>query len=169
HGYPSAILQCRVDSPPSHTMELLGLRPSLRAGERVPAKNETRTVRAACWAAILLAFAITAHAQQLPIKTYTTVDGLPSNFINRIVKDSRGFLWFCTQEGLARFDGYTFTNFGVDQGLPSPAINDLLETRGGEYWVATAGGLVRFDPRGTPRRGATGHANAAPIFRVVPT
>lgn len=90
------------------------------------------------------------QAERLPIKAYTTADGLPNNVINRIVRDSRGFLWFCTADGLSRFDGYTFTNYGTDQGLPHPTVNDLLETATGEYWVATNAGLVRFDPRGVP-------------------
>jgi ligand-binding sensor domain-containing protein/two-component sensor histidine kinase len=83
---------------------------------------------------------------QLPVKIYTTADGLPSNRINKIVRDSRGYLWFCTQEGLSRFDGYGFRNYGPLQGLPPRSVNDLLETRAGEYWLATNGGLVRFDP-----------------------
>jgi len=58
----------------------------------------------------LFAFAIALHAEQLPLQTYTTAEGLPHNEINRIVKDSRGFLWFCTAEGLSRFDGYIFRN-----------------------------------------------------------
>src|ERR1035438_9045293 len=89
---------------------------------------------------------------QLPIKVYTTADGLPSNRINKIVRDSRGYLWFCTQEGLSRFDGYGFTNYGTQQGLPPRGINDLLETRNGEYWIATTGGFVRFDPTSTAHK-----------------
>jgi len=89
---------------------------------------------------------------QLPVRVYTTADGLPSNRINKIVLDSRGYLWFCTQEGLSRFDGYTFTNYGTQQGLPPRGINDLLETRNGEYWIATTGGLVRFDPTSTAHK-----------------
>ena len=68
-----------------------------------------------------------ARAERLPVKTYTTVDGLAHNNINKIVRDSRGFLWFCTGDGLSRFDGYTFTNYGTDQGLPLNTVNDLLE------------------------------------------
>ena len=54
------------------------------------------------------------------------------------------------RDGLSRFDGYTFTNFGTDAGAASSTVNDLLETRGGEYWMATNAGLVRFDPKGRP-------------------
>jgi ligand-binding sensor domain-containing protein/two-component sensor histidine kinase len=93
-----------------------------------------------------------AAGSQLPVKIYTTADGLPSNRINKIVLDSRGYLWFCTQEGLSRFDGYAFTNYGPQQGLPANGINDLLEMRTGEYWLATNIGLVSFDPTSAVRK-----------------
>ena len=92
-----------------------------------------------------------ATAVRLPIKSYTTAEGLAQNAVNRIVGDSRGFLWFCTEDGLSRYDGYTFTNYGVEQGLPDSQIRDLLETRQGEYWAATFSGLCRFNPKGRPR------------------
>src|SRR5437870_12207024 len=102
------------------------------------------------WLFIFLLLPALAQAERLPLKPYTVADGLPNNVINKIVRDSRGFLWFCTEEGLSRFDGYSFTNFGMEQGLPHAGVNDLLETRGGDYWVATGGGLVRFNPKGVP-------------------
>src|SRR2546428_1648472 len=111
----------------------------------------------------------TVRAELLPIKTYTTADGLAHNEVNKIVRDSRGFLWFCTTDGLSRFDGYTFTNFGPDQGLPHANVTDLLETRSGEYWVGTYGGMVRFNPKGTPgnRVHYDGEASVvAPMFTV---
>src|SRR5437016_1246969 len=85
-------------------------------------------------------------AERLPVKTYTTADGLPKDQINRIVQDSRGFMWFATSDGLARFDGYQFTSYGVEQGLPHRSVNDLLQSRDGVLWVATSGGLCRFNP-----------------------
>ena len=93
------------------------------------------------------------RGERLPIKTYTTADGLAHNVVNRVMRDSRGFLWFCTREGLSRFDGYSFTNYGIEEGLPVAIVNDLLETREGVYWVATAGGLCRFNPSGKPQAG----------------
>src|SRR6266436_5734219 len=102
---------------------------------------------ASCLALALLLSARGILAQQLPVRTYTTADGLPRDFVLRIVRDSRGFLWFCTADGLSRFNGYEFTNYGVEQGLPNPVINELLETRRGVYWVATnGGGVARFNP-----------------------
>ena len=92
-----------------------------------------------------------AAAEQLPLRLYTTTDGLAHNNVVRIVRDSRGFLWFCTAEGLSLFDGYAFVSFGAAEGLPHPRVNDVLETRNGEYWVATEAGIARFDPRGWPQ------------------
>jgi ligand-binding sensor domain-containing protein/two-component sensor histidine kinase len=101
-------------------------------------------------AGLLLALSSPVRGEHLPLKAYTVADGLPNDVINKIVADSHGFLWFCTDDGLSRFDGYEFTNYGTDQGLPHAVVNDFLETRDGEYWVATNGGLCKFDPRGIP-------------------
>ena len=98
----------------------------------------------------LLGVSSPIRAERLPIKAYTTVDGLANNEVNKIVRDSRGFLWFCTSDGLSRFDGYTFTNYGTNDGLPHRDISALLETRQGEYWVGTNAGLVRFNPKVPP-------------------
>jgi ligand-binding sensor domain-containing protein len=93
----------------------------------------------------LLAVATHAQAGRLPIKAYTTADGLANNRIGRILRDSHGFMWFCTANGLSRFDGSRFKTFNVEDGLPNSSSYDLLETRDGNYWVATnGGGVARF-------------------------
>ena len=104
-------------------------------------REKPLTSRVAC---LILCLA-SLRAEQLPVRIYTTADGLAGNTIDRIVTDSHGFLWFCTREGLSRFDGYQFHNFGVAQGLPTGA-NDLLEAADGDYWIATHDGLARFHP-----------------------
>src|ERR1700687_5566601 len=62
--------------------------------------------------------------------------------------DSRGFLWFCTPEGLSRFDGYRFVSYGVDEGLPHRMVSTVIETRSGDYLLGTARGLSRINPGG---------------------
>jgi ligand-binding sensor domain-containing protein/two-component sensor histidine kinase len=83
-------------------------------------------------------------SETLPIRSYTIADGLPSDEIDGITNDSRGFVWFYTPEGLARFDGFRITRFGRDQGLPSRVVQAFLETRSGEYLIGTARGLCKF-------------------------
>jgi ligand-binding sensor domain-containing protein len=108
-----------------------------------------RALRVGCLiAGLLLAMTSAIRAEHLPIKTYTIADGLANDVINRIVRDSHGYVWFCTKEGLSRFDGYTFTYYAKAQGLPGRDIFDLLETREGVYWVATDVGVYRFNPSG---------------------
>jgi signal transduction histidine kinase/ligand-binding sensor domain-containing protein len=111
---------------------------------------KARTVfRAVLLLAIAFTLPVEARTERLPVKVYTTSDGLARDTINRIVPDSRGFLWFCTDEGLSRFDGYKFTNYGIEHGMPHRRVNDLIETRGGQYWIATGGGLCLFNPTGS--------------------
>ena len=76
-----------------------------------------------------------------------------------IVEDSRGFLWFCTDEGLSRFDGTEFRNYDEKDGLAGPSVRAVLEEDDGTYWVGTNAGLFRFDPRPRPGR---------PLFERVP-
>jgi ligand-binding sensor domain-containing protein/two-component sensor histidine kinase len=99
-------------------------------------------------AALLLLSAWSVHAKRLPIKTYTTADGLARDEVRCITQDSHGFLWFCTAEGLSRFDGYGFTNYRTEQGLPGNVVTGFLETRAGAYWISTSAGVARFDPAG---------------------
>ena len=97
--------------------------------------------------AYLLVLLCPAGAERLPVKSYTTADGLPVDIVIRIRRDSRGFLWFCTRDGLSKFDGYRFTNYGKERGLPHPQVNDLIECSDGTYWVATnGGGVASFNP-----------------------
>ena len=105
---------------------------------------------------LVLVVAVTAaRAERLPIHTYTTEDGLAHANVRRIVRDPRGFLWFCTIDGLSRFDGAEFVTYRTGDGLPDPWVTDLLTTRDGTYWVATNGGVARFDAltRQLPRDG----------------
>jgi signal transduction histidine kinase/ligand-binding sensor domain-containing protein len=93
---------------------------------------------------VALLVCVRLSAERLPIQVLTVAQGLSGNSIHKIVRDSHGFLWFCTGEGLSRFDGHQFAKFSAAEGLPGQTVWDLLESRSGDYWVATNGGLVRL-------------------------
>jgi ligand-binding sensor domain-containing protein/signal transduction histidine kinase len=102
------------------------------------------------WQAILLTVAalpLSLEGEVLPIRSYTTADGLASDHIDCIVPDSRGFIWFCTPEGLTRFDGYRMVGFGTADGLPHRSVYSFLATRSGAYFAGTDRGLSQLDSR----------------------
>jgi signal transduction histidine kinase/ligand-binding sensor domain-containing protein len=98
--------------------------------------------------ALVLFLPLISKAELLPIKTYTVADGLLRDGVDKIKRDSRGFLWFCTAEGISRFDGVGITNFTVADGLPNRFAEDFLETESGTIYIATDKGLARLNPHG---------------------
>jgi signal transduction histidine kinase/ligand-binding sensor domain-containing protein len=85
---------------------------------------------------------VASLAQKLSLPHYDVSDGLVSSNIHSIYQDRRGFLWFGTNDGLSRFDGYRFVNYGKRDGLPNTDINSVVEDRQGRIWVATNGGGI---------------------------
>jgi signal transduction histidine kinase/ligand-binding sensor domain-containing protein len=83
-----------------------------------------------------------SDAQRLAIRTFQTGDGLAHNSVNRIFQDAKGYLWLATNEGLCRFDGYDFTDYGTGDGLGQFYINDVTADKLGRLWTATNGGGV---------------------------
>ena len=81
----------------------------------------------------------------------TIEDGLSQNAVNALLQDRQGFIWIGTQDGLNRYDGYTFTVYRHDPfdpaTLSSSYVTALGEEADGTLWVGTlAGGLNRLDP-----------------------
>jgi hypothetical protein len=84
-----------------------------------------------------------AHAQKLPFDNYTTLkEGLPSNVVLDIVEDHKGYMWFATQVGLTRFDGYHFETYTIEDGLPDNYIRTLFVDSKGNLWAGTQSGFV---------------------------
>lgn len=75
--------------------------------------------------------------------------GLPHNEINDIVKDSRGFVWIATENGLSRFDGYNFVNFN-SQTHPSifkyNSIKRIQQNGSLLYLLTNKDGLIEANP-----------------------
>jgi signal transduction histidine kinase/ligand-binding sensor domain-containing protein len=88
-----------------------------------------------CAAAILLLAVLVAHAERLPVRVYTSADGLGSSASFNLVRDRRGFIWLCSRDGLVRFDGYRFITYRIGNDDADPAVFDLIPTRNGAYWI----------------------------------
>ncbi len=78
-------------------------------------------------------------------------DGLPNATVLSVLQDQQGFMWFATEDGLTRYDGYSFTTFLHDADNPnSLSANStfpLIESRDGLIWIGTdPGGLNIYDP-----------------------
>ncbi|MCU0427715.1 MAG: ATP-binding protein [Candidatus Kapabacteria bacterium] len=75
--------------------------------------------------------------------------GLSQSSVHRVVQDKRGFIWLGTQDGLNKYDGYTFTVFRHKPSdtttLSDNWITDLYEDNVGQLWVMTRNGLNLFD------------------------
>jgi ligand-binding sensor domain-containing protein/signal transduction histidine kinase len=98
-----------------------------------------------------LCLAWATAAQDVKIKRITVEDGLSQNTITCMLRDSQGFMWFGTQDGLNLYDGYTFKVFKNDLD-DSTSISDnhiwsLLEDKNGRLWVGTLRGLNSFNIR----------------------
>ncbi len=96
------------------------------------------------WCFVLLFTKLTA--QQFPSTHFTIRDGLPSNAVYCVFKDSRGLIWIGTDAGLVKYDGFHFKTFTNKNGLAGNFIRDIKEDRKGNLWIACYGdGLTRFD------------------------
>jgi ligand-binding sensor domain-containing protein/signal transduction histidine kinase len=104
--------------------------------------------------ALLLALAWPGAAQAngprtLRFERIGLEDGLPQESVNTVLQDRTGFMWFGTQGGLARFDGYRARVFRNDPADPRSLVDNYIqaayEDEAGRLWFGTRGGLVRFD------------------------
>jgi ligand-binding sensor domain-containing protein/serine phosphatase RsbU (regulator of sigma subunit) len=87
-----------------------------------------------------------SFSQIIAFDSYTIKNGLPSNVIMDILQDSEGYMWFATQSGISRFDGFNFKNFSIEDGLPSIYTYCLFEDSKGNIWVGTEdGGVARYN------------------------
>lgn len=100
----------------------------------------------------LISFPILLFGQRpiLKVERLTTHNGLSLNTITCTLKDSKGYLWFGTKDGLNKYNGYEFTVFkNIKDDSTSLPFNDILtiaEDQQGRIWVGTnGGGLSRFD------------------------
>lgn len=100
-----------------------------------------------------------APAQQYFFQLYDFDSGLNNLAVESIFQDHEGFLWVGTQNGLFRFDGKSFVEFGRRELAPGAFILSIHQTPDGTLWLGTTRGLYRSSRNGfvlTPLPGPEG-------------
>ena len=108
---------------------------------------------------LLLAFVVfnaVAQPAKIPFEKYGVAEGLPEEFVRGILQDDKGFIWFGTQNGLVKYDGYKFKVYRVSSEKTDTnnlQIRNLgggvLKARNGNIWIGgdeEKGGISCFDP-----------------------
>lgn len=89
-------------------------------------------------------------AEQFRFIHYEIEDGLSSNTVRAILQDSRGFMWFGTENGLSRFDGHIFKSFlnnpNDSTSLGNNYIYALYEDKQGILWIGSDNGIYLYNP-----------------------
>lgn len=102
---------------------------------------------------IFILIASSIHAQQSPVRfqSLTINDGLSLSSVYCIHRDSKGFMWFGTEDGLNKFDGYRFQIYRTDIKNPNSIcykwIEHITEDNNGQLWFGSRNGLSCFNPK----------------------
>ena len=75
---------------------------------------------------------------------YTVNDGLPSSKVFDMIQDSKGYIWFVTENGVSRFNGYGFRNFTTLDGLPTNSTVRIYEDLKGRIWFMSYEGPISY-------------------------
>jgi len=89
-------------------------------------------------------------ARSLRFERIGIEDGLSHSAVWKILQDSEGYMWFGTQDGLNRYDGYNFAVYRHDpndpQSLRDDYVSSMYEDRSGVLWIGTQQGwLEKYD------------------------
>lgn len=93
---------------------------------------------------ILLTFSLSSTAQFHTIFHFSVPEGLPSSEVYEVFQDRKGFLWFATDNGVARYDGKAFVSYHVKDGLTDPVVFGFLEDDQGRIWLRTFSGRLCY-------------------------
>ncbi len=98
---------------------------------------------------LLLSNGVLASNFNNRVNVFTIEDGLSQTGVTCLLIDRKGFLWTGTQDGLNRFDGYTFKTYrwqpSDNNSLCDNFIRALCQDRKGNIWIATNNGLSVFN------------------------
>ena len=96
-----------------------------------------RYIKSVLLALSFLTCCVSIFSQSHVYKHYGVADGLPSSEVYSAFQDSKGYMWFATDAGVSRFNGYEFENFDVSDGLTDNTVFFITEDHKGRIWFGT--------------------------------
>ena len=93
---------------------------------------------------LLVLYSPWSWAQDPYYINYTTNDGLPSATIYSIQPDEKGFLWFTTDAGIAKYNSHTFSTYTTDNALPDNEVFQLRKDHKDRTWLLTLNGKTAY-------------------------
>jgi ligand-binding sensor domain-containing protein/signal transduction histidine kinase/CheY-like chemotaxis protein len=102
--------------------------------------------------ALFLSLSPPAHLSAHKFERISIEQGLSHGSVYSIVQDKKGFMWFGTEDGLNKYDGYNMTVFrhkpDNPNSLSSSTFGKIFIDKSGIMWLGTwGGGLNRYDPK----------------------
>lgn len=76
----------------------------------------------------------TGYSQSYRTINYTVENGLPSSEVYHVLQDRQGYIWFATNQGASRFNGYEFQNYDIANGLADNSVLEIYEDYKGRIW-----------------------------------
>lgn len=93
---------------------------------------------------MLLAMSLVAQKPEPVLRRFTTLNGLPSSQIYQVIEDKKGYLWFATDHGVARYNGYEFKVFSSAEGLSDNTVFKLFIDHKERMWMQTFSGQLFY-------------------------
>lgn len=124
---------------------IIGLMVSRKASARLC------LVIAAYFCLLITTFSLASPVIPTQFTHISVEDGLSQITVSDIVEDNIGFMWFSTQNGINRYDGYNFVHYKKDKNLDgSGPIGDFVyklavDKSSGDIWAASSSGLSRYE------------------------
>lgn len=77
------------------------------------------------------------QGQELYHRILNADNGLPSNKVHTVFEDSKGYVWFGTENGVCRWDSKNFVTYTIKDGLPNNEVLVIYEDSKGRIWFST--------------------------------
>ena len=112
-------------------------------------KNAHLIKAAGCGIVLLTFFTPLLAAGQQPLyRHYDVEHGLASSSVYSAFQDSQGYLWFTTEAGVSRYDGYRFTTYTMEDGLADNEVFSMFEDSQHRFWFLSFNGKVSYLHKG---------------------